>query len=52
VSSVHEDSGPGVISDPVPDSARLPLVLLIAIGTAALFHLVFWLLWTYVRGLV
>lgn len=34
----------------LPDSARLPLVLLIAIGTALVFHGVFWLLWTFLRG--
>lgn len=36
----------------LPDSARLPVILLVALLTALVFHGVFWVLWTYLRGLI
>ncbi len=35
----------------MPAAARYGLILLIALGVAAVFHGVFWLLWHFARGL-
>jgi hypothetical protein len=44
-----DDAGPAERGGRFPRSAALPVILLVAIGTALVFHGVFWLLWTYAR---
>lgn len=44
-----DEAGPGPRPGGLPRSASLPIILLVALGTALVFHGVFWLLWTYAR---